>query len=289
MSGEIHTSNISQISYVYSTISISLVLFLLGLVGAFLIYAQALSEHFKENVEVMLMISDDAQNDALDNLKNELDATLFVKSLEYVSKEEAARLFMEQQNENFMDILEENPLFSSINVHLKAAYANNDSLAKIKKQLLRHPLVSDVFYQHRLVDVMNAGIGKISIALLILSAIFLIIAYMLIDNTIRLSMYSNRFLIKSMQLVGATRMFISKPFISKSIYNGALSGLVAIFLLTAILVFANKSIPELALLNDPFVYLMLCAFIVMAGIFISWHSTRSSVVKYLQRPPDELY
>lgn len=282
-------TKINKPSYFYSIISITLVLFMLGLLGVVLLQAQTLVAHFKENIEITLILTDEATTEEVTALQTRLQAERYVKSAVYVSKEEAAQLFMAQSGENFKDVLAYNPLFSSINLFLNAPYANRDSLSAITRGIKQNKLVEDVFYQEAMLNLINVNTGKVSFMLLILSAIFLVIAFTLIDNTIKLAMYANRFLIKSMQLVGATRWFISGPFITQSVYNGIISGLLASVLLVFILFVAQRIVPEFSVLHYPLSFLLLCAVIVFIGIAISWWSTKQSVIKYLQSHLEELY
>jgi cell division transport system permease protein len=284
-----NSTKISKPSYLYSIISITLVLFMLGLLGVILLQAQTLVSHFKENIEITLILADGATIEETQALEARLSAEKYVKSAKYVSKEEAAQLFMQESGENFKDILDYNPLFSSINLFLHAKYANSDSLHHISQQIKENKLVEEVFYQEAMLDLINVNTGKVGFVLLVLSAIFLIIAFTLIDNTIKLAMYANRFLIKSMQLVGATRWFISAPFITQSVYNGIISGLLASVLLVLLLLVIQRAIPEFSVLHQPLSFVLLCAIVILIGIAISWWSTKQSVVKYLQSHLEELY
>ncbi len=280
---------ISKPSYLYAIISTTLVLFMLGILGMLLLHAQALSKYFKENIEITVMLDDKTAKSNVNALQKALQKKPYVKRSHYVSLAEATQHFKAENKEDFTEILDVNPLFSSLNLYLYANYANKDSLAQIKRDLLKVPMVKEVFYQENLVDLINSNTSKIGLPLFILSLLFLLMAFTLIDSTIKLAMYANRFLIKSMQLVGATRWFISKPFITQSVYNGILSGLLAAVMLVAVLLLAQKSIPELSLLHNPLKFTLLCVGIISLGIFISWWSTRLSVVKYLQKQLDELY
>lgn len=276
-------------SYAYAIISVSLVLFLLGLLGVFLTYAQALSTHFKENIEVTVILTDQSKERELLLFDQYLKKQPYVKTYRYVSKADAAEQFVENYEEDFVEVLGYNPLFSAYHIYLHSAFANSDSLDIIKMSLKGEPIVSEVYYQESLVDLINANVQKITMAFAFLSLVFMVIAFTLIDNTIKLNMYSNRFLVKSMQLVGATRMFIARPFLIKSLYNGILSGLLASFLLLLTLVLAQNNISELRLLNSPAYFILICIIISLLGILLSWWSTRTAVYKYLQMRFDDLY
>lgn len=282
-------AQLSKPSYFYSIVSITLVLFMLGLLGLILLQAQTLSAHFKENLEITLILADDATLDEMKTLQNTLNNKKYTKNSEIMTKEEAIKQFMVENKEDVINALGYNPLFSSINLYLKAPYANTDSLQIIKKDLKNYAVISDIFYQEALLEMINVNAGKVGLVLFVLSIIFLIIAFTLIDNTIKLAMYANRFLVKSMQLVGATRWFIAAPFIAQSVYNGALGGLIASALLAMLVVIAQSQLPELSLLHHPAYFVLLCIVVTGIGVAISWWSTRQSVIKYLQSSLDELY
>ncbi len=282
-------TNAAKPSYVYAIVSMSLVLFLLGLLGVFLTYAQALSKHFKENIEVTVMLSDQAKEKELLLFDQYLKEQDYIKNHKYVSKADAAQQFVENYEEDFVEVLGYNPLFSAYYLYLQSNFANIDSLEIIQTDLSEQPIVREVFYQETLVNLVNSNVQKVGLILGFLSIVFMAIAFTLIDNTIKLNMYSNRFLIKSMQLVGATRMFIARPFLIKSLYNGILSGLVASFILLLTLVLTQNSISELKLLNQPVYFVVICVVITLVGVFISWWSTRTAVFKYLQMRFDDLY
>lgn len=282
-------TKISKPSYLYSIISITLVLFMLGLLGVILLQAQSISTYFKENIEVTVILKGDADLKEVANFQQRMNSRAYVKSTNYIPWKEADEEYTKIYKEDFKDILGYSPLFSSINIYLQASYANKDSLVWIKQALMKEKVVSEIFYQEVLVDAINANASKIGILLFGLSIILLLIAFTLIDNTIKLAMYSNRFLVKSMQLVGATRQFISQPFIHQSVYNGIVSGLLAALILVIVLLLAQKSIPELAALHNTFQFLLLCISIIFTGIAISWWSTKKAVIKYLQMRLDDLY
>ena len=283
------TVKITKPSYLYAIVSITLVLFMLGLLGVILLEANKLSSYFKENIVVTLILSDKIEAGELDSLTTQLSKQVYLKKMEYTSKEDAVKKFAQQTHEDVADILGYNPLFASIDLNLNAKYTHPDSLRNIKKSFATTRIVKEVFYQDSLVEVIDSNTNKISFFLLILSVIFTLIAFALIDNTVKLAMYSNRFLIKSMQLVGATRWFIAGPFITQSFYNGITSGLLASVLLASLLIFAQQNIPELGVLHEAGKFVLLCIVVILAGIAISWWSPRRSVVKYLQTQLDELY
>lgn len=209
-----------QSSYITTVVSISLVLFMLGLLGLIIFHAKKLSDYVKENIGFSIIMKENVKEAGIIKLQKTLDATDYIKSTEYITKEQAAKEFTEELGEDFTSFLGYNPLLPTIEVRFKAAYANNDSLSVIKDKILADENVKEVFYHESLVNVVNKNVRKIGIIIFGFSALLLIIAIALINNTIRLSVYSKRFIIRSMQLVGATRQFISKPFILKGVLQG---------------------------------------------------------------------
>ncbi|MEI6886069.1 MAG: permease-like cell division protein FtsX [Bacteroidota bacterium] len=276
-------------SYVTTMISTTLVLFLIGLIGLIFLHASKLSDYVKENIGFSIMIKDGVREAGILELKKRLDLEPYVKSSEYIPKERAADQLQEELGEDFIGFLGYNPLLHSIDLRLKASYANADSISKIEKKLLDRPEVKEVFYQKSLIDLINTNLNKVSLVLLGFSAIMFFIALVLINNTIRLAIYSKRFLIRSMQLVGATESFIRLPFLEKAIANGVLSSLLAIGMLVLILYFSIEQIPELLALQDPIRLAILVVLIVGIGVGISWGSTYMSVRKYLRIKTDLLY
>ncbi|TVR80988.1 MAG: FtsX-like permease family protein [Chitinophagaceae bacterium] len=276
-------------TYIYSIVSISFVLFLLGSLGYLLFYANELGRYFKENVEVTVVLKQNiSESDGL-QLEKRLQAEDFVRIASYISPEKAAERLNEQLGEDFLDLLGYNPIFSSVEFYLTAEYANPDSIQMINEKLMLYREVSDVLVQQDLIVQVNENIRKIGIGLGIISVLLLIIALALIDNTLRLSMYSNRFIIKSMQLVGATKWFILKPFISRAILNGLLSIIITLIMLAALLYFVYIRVPELADLHNWTISALIFAVIFILGLFISVISTLGAVLKYLKMRLDDLY
>ena len=276
-------------SYFTTIISTTLVLFLLGLLGMILLHAQKLSDYVKENIGFSIMIREGVKESGIMEFKKKLDKAYYVKSTEYIPSERAAERLEDELGEDFVSFLGYNPLLPAIDLRLKASYANNDSIARIEHLLLNNPEVKEVFYQKSLVEQINRNLEKISLILLGFSGILLFIAIVLINNTIRLSVYSKRFIIRSMQLVGATEGFIRKPFLFKSIFNGCLSALIAIGLLTLVTYFSIEQLPELLELQDIAMLLILVVCIFLLGVFLSWMSTYFAVRKYLRIRTDLLY
>lgn len=278
-------------SYAMSLVSITLVLFLLGAFAIFMIHARKLSNHVKENIGFEVVMNSDVKEANILRLQKELDAMPAVKSTEYITKEEAIERLSEDLGEDFLEWLgpEENPLLPSIDVRFHAAYANNDSIATIEATLLENPDVKEVYYQKSLVDLINNNIRKIAIVLMVVSLMLLLIAIALIRNTIRLSIYSKRFLVRSMQLVGATESFIRKPFLRQGVSQGFFGGLLADVFLAIILYAVSKRIPDLALIRNLYDISAVMAGIVFLGMLIAWFSTRTALDKFLKADLDKLY
>jgi len=276
-------------SYVTTVISTTLVLFLIGLIGLIFLHASKLSDYVKENIGFSIMIREGVKESGILELKKRLDREPYVKTSEYIPKERAAEQLEEELGEDFIGFLGYNPLLHSIDLRLKASYTNADSISRIERKLLARPEVKEVFYQKSLIDLINKNLNKVSLVLLGFSAIMFFIALVLINNTIRLAIYSKRFLIRSMQLVGATESFIRRPFLDKAIANGVLSSLLALSMLVITLYFSIEQIPELLALQDPLRLVILAVLIFGIGIGISWSSTYMSVRKYLRIKTDLLY
>lgn len=270
-------------------VSLSLVLFMLGLLGIIILNTRQLSNNVKENIGFQVILNDNVKEVDVAKMQKTLDASEYVKSTEFITKEEAAARLQKDLGEDFIDFLGFNPLLSSINVHLKAEYANADSLAWIEKDMLDTKLVKEVIYQKSLVSMINENVQKISLVILGFSSLLMVIALALINNTIRLSIYSKRFIIKTMQLVGATQGFIRRPFVLNGIKHGIYGAIIAILMLIGVLYFAQKQLPELAELQDQNMLATLFGLVIVLGIVISWISTSLAVRKYLRLKSDDLY
>lgn len=278
-----------QSSSITTVVSLSLVLFMLGLLGIIILNTRKLSDNVKEKIGFQVILNDNAKEVDIKHLTKTLDASSYVKSTEFITKDEAAKRLQEDLGEDFINFLGYNPLLSSINVHLKAEYANVDSLTWIEKELLSSKLVKEVIYQKSLVSMINENVSKISLVILIFSGLLMLIALALINNTIRLSIYSKRFIIKTMQLVGATQGFIRWPFVLKGIKHGIYGALIAIGMLMTVLYFAQKQLPELIALQDNKMLITLFSLVIVLGIIISGVSTSMAVRKYLRLKSDALY
>jgi cell division transport system permease protein len=278
-----------QTSTATTIISISLVLFMLGLLGLIVLHAQKLSDYVKENIGFSVIIKEEVKETGILEFQKKLDLEPFVKSTEYITRERAAEELTKDLGEDFVDFLGYNPLLASIDIRMKADYANNDSLKVLESKLIANPVVKEVFYHKSLVDLVNQNIRRISIVLLAFTLVLLLISVALINNTIRLSVYSKRFIIKSMLLVGATQSFVRKPFLLKSLLHGFLSALVAIVLLGLVLYFSRQALPELVDLQDIDMFLSLFGIVTVLGLFITGISTLFAVHKFLRISNDKLY
>jgi len=276
-------------SYITSIISISLVLFLLGLIGILLINAKRLSDHVKENIGFTIILNENVKEVDILRLQKSLDAQQFVKSTDYISKEEAASELTEELGEDFIEFLGYNPLGATIDLRFYADYANPDSISLIEGQINSYEEVKEVFYQKSLLHLVNENIRKISFIILLFSALLFLIAVALINNTIRLSVYSKRFLINTMKLVGATRTFIRRPFLYRSAGHGILAAVIAISLLGGILYLINREFSEIIYFMDIEIIGILVLLVIFLGVFLNWVFTFFAVNRYLRMTTDNLY
>jgi cell division transport system permease protein len=272
-----------------SVIGVTLVLFFLGIIGWLVINANKLGSYFKENVEVRTYLLPNLNPKDSAVLMNYLSSRPYIKSIRYVSKEEAQRVYMQDGGEDWGKVLTENPLPDAFFLRVKNQYVQSDSLVNIKKDLEAQTYVTDVRYPAELVGKLNKNIRILSVGLLILVVIISLVVIFLIDNTIRLAMFSNRFLIKTMQMVGATRWFIAKPLNVKAIIYGAVSGAIASVLLYIVILLFEGNISWLKTIHDTSMLLLLFLILIVLGIGITLFSTNRSVVKYLKMKLDDLY
>ena len=270
-------------------ISMSLVLFVLGVLGFLLINANRLSNHVKQNIGFSVMIKEGVKDVDIMQLQKLIDSKAYSLESDWVTKEDAAKGLQEQLGEDFIAFLGYNPLLESIDIKLKASYANPDSLLILQQQLTKNDLIHEVFYQKDLVEKINENIRKMSIFLLSFCILLFILSFTLINNTIRLTVYSKRFLIRTMKLVGATNKFIKGPFLSESIYNGVYSSLVAICMLLTVFQLLQSDMPDFLNIQDFKSMGIIFACIFVAGILFTWLSTFFALRKYLQIKESEIY
>ena len=276
-------------SYITSLISISLVLFMLGLVGILFINTNKISEIVKENIGFSVIMKEGIKEADILRLQKNLDATRYVKSTEYITKERAAKEFQVEYGEDFVNFLGYNPLLSSIEVKLYARFANADSVAMVEKDLKNLEQVKEIYYQKSLVHLIDQNVKRISAIILMFCGLLFVIAISLINNTIRLSVYSKRFLIHTMQLVGATSSFIRKPFLYKSILHGIYGTIIAVSLIVLTLFWAEKQLEDIVKLTDFTSVFLLCLILLIMGVVINLISTYFAVNKYLKLKTDDLF
>ena len=276
-------------SYVTSIVSVSLVLFTLGIMCFLLLNTHKLSNYIKETIGLNIVINDNVKEVRVLQLQKELSASDFVRKIKYVSKEDAAKELKEDLGRDFIEFLGYNPLLASLEVRLFADYANTDSINLIKNSLLDYPEIKEIYYQESLIDVINQNIKKISIFLLGFGLLLFIIAFTLINNTVRLSVYAKRFTIKTMQLVGATRTFIRRPFLWRSVVHGFYASIVAIAMIIGILYIVQQEFVNLIDYEIVQMMLMLCAIEIAMGIILNCVATFFAVNRYLRVKVDKLY
>lgn len=273
-------------SYFTTIVSLSLVLFVIGLLGLLVLNASKLRTHVKENIGFTIMMKSDVSEAVITSLQTELNGKYYVKQSQYISKEKAARDLREDLGENFVEFLDYNPLLASVDVKLYEEYSNVDSINLIKNALEKRPEVQEVCFQESVIDLVNINLAKIGSVVLIFSLLLSLISIALMNNTVRLSIYSKRFNINTMKLVGATDRFISKPFLFKSVLHGIIAGFVAVLLLAFLIYFAPEELTALAGINDVG---SLFFIVLLLGILINVTTTYLAVRKYLHLDVDELY
>jgi cell division transport system permease protein len=276
-------------SYFMAILGVSVVLFLLGLLGWIVINANKLGQYFQENVEVRVYVRENVSAKDSAALVQYISSQPYTKSYEYVTKDVAKNKYLEDGNKDWGAVLDKNPLPASVNFKIRSQYATTDSLTKIQNDISQNIAVSDVQYNQSLVTNLNNIIHKITLILLVVAIVISILVIILIDNTIRLAMFSNRFLIKTMQMVGATRGFIAKPIDIRAVINGAISGLIAITGIVGVILLTERWLPEIKALRDYTLLSGMFIVIVLLGIGISFFSTHRSVIKYLKMKLDDLY
>ncbi|WP_289043459.1 permease-like cell division protein FtsX [uncultured Olleya sp.] len=276
-------------SYFSVVLSIALVLFLLGILGLLVLNAKKVADLFKEQVTVTIYLKDNAKDVEVKQLEKSLALADYVKSTVYVSKEQAAEAMKAENGEDFMAFLGFNPLQNNIDVNLKADFVTSEKLEELAASASEKSFVDEVRYDKDLVTLMNSRVKKISFWVLLLSAIFTLIAVLLINSSIRLSVYAKRFTIKTMQMVGATKRFIRRPFVWKSIRLGVLGAIIALIGLGFIVYYVDKTFPELSLRQNPILIGGLFGIVFLLGIIISWLSTHFATQRFLNLKTDQLY
>ena len=276
-------------AYLSSIISISLVLLLVGLAAMLLVNAKGISRYFKENMQVTVMMKQTvSEEDALE-FQADLEQAEFIRSTRFVSKEQGRREMADMLGDDFLDVFETSPIPASVDVTLKADYVSADSLEVVKSEISKSPLVDEVVYQTSLVDALNANLSKISLVLGVFIALLLFISFVLINNTVRLSVFARRFTIHTMKLVGATRSFIRAPFLVQAAFQGVFAAFVAIIALTVMMYFMRSGFEQLFEIFRIDLLLTVFGIVLVSGLVICLTSTWFVVNKLVSLKKDELY
>jgi cell division transport system permease protein len=276
-------------AYLSSVISISLVLLLVGIASLLLVNAKGVSDYFKENMQISVMMKQEvSEEDALE-FKESLDGQGFIKATEYISKEQGQQEMAQMLGDDFLEVFEVSPIPASINVTLEAEYVSADSLEVVSGRILESGIVESVEYQASLVEALNANLRKISMILAVLIALLLFISFVLINNTVRLSVFSRRFTIHTMKLVGATRSFIRAPFLVQSVLQGIFAAFIAIIILVGCLFFMKSEFAQLFEIFRLDLLLLVMGIVLVAGVAICLTSTWLTVNKLVSLSKDELY
>jgi len=276
-------------SYFSVVLSIFLVLFLLGILGLFVINSKRLSDNFKEEIALTVFLKNEANDTVVKAFTSELKTAKFAKSFEYVSKEKAAEQHKKVIGEDFMQFLGVNPLQNSFDIHLKADYVNNVEISKIQTRLRKNPMIADIVYDKQLVTLVNDNVKNISMWILIISIVFALVSVLLINSSLRLSIYANRFIIKTMQMVGATKSFIRKPFIQRSVILGLIGAALALLALIGVLVYIETNFPNLGILENKLAIGAVLLGVLVLSVLITWLSTYFATQRFLNLRTDDLY
>lgn len=276
-------------SYFSVVFSVFLVLFLLGALGLFVINSEKISNNFKEDIPMNVYFKDEANDTIIQAFDTELKNASFVKSYKYVSKDDAAKNNPDIVGKDFMEFLGFNPLQNSFDLFVKADYVNAHEIHKIEMNLKKNPMISDVIYPKELVDLVNENVSKISFWILVISAILTVIAFLLINSSIRLSVYSHRFTIKTMQMVGATKSFIRLPFIKTNVLLGLISSFLAIVFLFFLVQYIDGLLPTIGIANDYASIGLVFLGVIISGVVIVFLSTYFATTRFLNLKTDDLY
>ncbi|MEN2402158.1 permease-like cell division protein FtsX [Flavobacterium sp. MC2016-06] len=276
-------------SYFSVVLSVFLVLFLLGVLGLFIVNSKKLADDFKEKIAMTVFLKNEANDSIIKAFNTELKRAPYARSFVYVTKEKAAKEHTDIIGEDFLTFLGENPLLNSYDIHLKADYVERDSIVKIESRLRKNAMISDIVYDKQLVNLVNDNIKKVSMWILIISGFLTVIAVLLINSSLRLSIHSNRFIIKTMQMVGATKSFIRKPFVLRSVRLGMLGAGLAIIALIALLLYVETNFPGLGILEDKVLTGLILLAVFGLGVLITWVSTHFATQRFLNLRTDDLY
>jgi cell division transport system permease protein len=276
-------------AYLSSVISISLVLLLVGVASMLLVNAKSVSDYFKENMQISVLVKQTVSDEDALEYRELLDGERYIKSTTFVSKEQGRKELAEQLGEDFLDVFETSPIPVSIDVTLEAAYVSSDSLEVVRAEIAESPLVEEVVYQRSLVDALNANLSRISMVLGVFIALLLFISFVLINNTVRLSVFARRFTIHTMKLVGATRSFIRAPFLLQSAFQGVFAAFLAIIVLLGLMFLMRSSFAQLFEIFRMELLLLVMGIVLVSGLAICLISTYFVVNKLISLHKDELY
>ena len=276
-------------SYFSVILSVFLVLFLLGLLGLFIINSKRLSDNFKEDIVMTVFLKNETSKEDIKAFGETLKTSKFAKDYKFVSKEDAAKEHEKVFGENFMEFLGANPLNNSYDIHLKADYVTNPGFGKAEAQIRANPMVADVVYDKQLITLVNDNIKKVTMWVLIISGIFAVISFLLINSSLRLSIYANRFIIKTMQMVGATKSFIRKPFVKRSVILGIIGSVLAVIAILGVLIYLNVNFPALEVFKDIELTIAVLVGVLVLGVLITWISTHFATQRFLNLRTDDLY
>ena len=276
-------------AYLSSIISISLVLLLVGLASMLLVNAKSVSDYFKENMQISVLMKQNVSDEDALEYRELLDGERYIKSTTFVSKEQGRKELAEQLGEDFLDVFETSPIPVSIDVTLEAAYVSSDSLEVVRAEIAESPLVEEVVYQRSLVDALNANLSRISMVLGVFIALLLFISFVLINNTVRLSVFARRFTIHTMKLVGATRSFIRAPFLLQSAFQGVFAAFLAIIVLLGLMFLMRSSFAQLFEIFRMELLLLVMGIVLVSGLAICLISTYFVFNKLISLHKDELY
>ncbi|RXR24597.1 MULTISPECIES: cell division protein FtsX [Flavobacterium] len=276
-------------SYFSVVLSVFLVLFLLGALGLFIINSKRLSDNFKEDIVMTVFFKNEANDTVFKAFEEEIKAGKYAKDFKFVPKEEAAKMHKEIVGEDFMQFLGMNPLQNSYDIHLKAEYVSNPGFANMERAIRKNTFVADVVYDKQLITLVNDNIKKISFWVLIVTGVLMVISVLLINSSMRLSIYANRFIIKTMQMVGATKSFIRRPFILRSMLLGLIGGILAVVTLVIVLLNIETAYPGLDIFNQIELTVLVLVAVLGMSILITWISTYFATQRFLNLRTDDLY
>jgi len=279
---EEHTKRKLASSYMSVVVSMTVVLFLIGFLGIFILNSKKVSDHFKEQIVLSIFIKDSAKNIQIKQLQKTLSLKESTRKVTYVSKEEASRLYANEIGEDFLEFLGYNPLLNSIDVFLNAQFVKSGEINSLIQTLERYDYIDEIIYDEPLVELLEENIERISLWIIVLSGIFILVAILLINSSIRLSIFSKRLVIKTMQLVGANKSFIRKPFIKNHIMMAIISSILSLSGLMLLILSIDKNIPELKLLSNQVELFLIFTFVLVVGIVITFFSAFFATQRYLK-------